>query len=191
MKKAFLLLGIAAAAIGLKANAGVMYWQVGDTGSFTAGTGEGQWSYARVGYYLTDGGSIAGATYSSNHANYSDGLANDWSQTRGALYYTEVTEDYGDGGFAVLPDSNPNAYTYFIELGTYSGGDFTAIARSGTKAGTSITAFSQDQLSEFLNTQSLALNLWTGGSYTAVPEPTSSLMLLVGLSMLALRRRRG
>lgn len=34
------------------------------------------------------------------------------------------------------------------------------------------------------------LTAWTGGSFKAVPEPTSGLMLLLGTALLALRRKR-
>ena len=191
MKKAFLIIGIAAAAIGLRAD--VMYWQVGNTASgadsttYTAGT---DWTYARVGYYSTSGGSADNPDGYSGLVPYSQGVGNSWLPTYDKLYYKLVDDTTGEGAFAILPD-NPDTYTYFIELGTYANSTFNAVARSETKAYDAITTFTQSQLSDILSTQSLQANVWTGGSYTAVPEPTSSLMLLAGWSVLALRRRRG
>ena len=195
MKKAILFLSIAAAAMCLKAD--VMYWQVGNTSAYA-----GPWDAARVGFNYN--GVFQGYLYLTP-ASDPDFTTKDTS-VLGALY---VSGERGDGAYAFLPSEggtydsgnfnttsyDNTAYTYFIELATYdsTSGNYTAVAQSAPKtwAETGVTAINPTQLSELINTNQLQARLWTGGSYTAVPEPTSSLMLLVGLSMLALRRRRG
>lgn len=174
-----------------------MLWQVGTTSPYTAGGDDANsWTYARVAYYVTSSyGSSVVAQQNITYLGLSSSTAWNTSSTDdyGLLYSLVDGGNNGAGGLAVLPTTNPSAYTYFIELGNYDGSTWNAVARSEGTAWNNIAKISNEDLNNFLSSPSaFSANVWTGGgNYSPVPEPTSSLMLLVGLSMLALRRRRG
>ena len=85
--------------------------------------------------------------------------------------------------------SGGNGYAYYIELVNY---DFSAntinrvYARSDAQSYTSLSGSITDSLSI---TTIANVTPWHGGNYSAVPEPTSGLMLLLGAAMLGLRRK--
>lgn len=175
---------VAAAALPLRAD--VMYWQL--TG--TAPQYDGQtWNTVRVGYFT----SPAATTPDSAADGYlsltptSNPDENSTSTMVGAA-------SAANGYFAVIPSGGESAYSYFIELGNYDGAKYTAVAQSGQIAYSDIGQYTitTAQLDDILASTSIArMQAWTGGSaFQAVPEPTGGLMVLVGLSVLALRRRK-
>ena len=184
MKKLFILFAAIAAGLTLKAD--VMYWQLGTPGSNTF---NGQtWNTVRV-------ASVANGTSTPVMSGYS------------YLYLTPTTNpdenststmiggtSAANGYFAVLPSSDANTYSYFIELGNFNGTTYTALAQSSAIAYSDLSptyVITTAQLDDILGHMSTAtMEAWTGGSYQAVPEPTGGLMVLVGLSVLALRRRK-
>lgn len=180
----FAAVAVAAAALPLKAD--VMYWQL--TG--TAPQYDGQmWNTVRVGYYTSPA-----ATTPDSAADGYLALTPASSPDENSTSVNVGASSAANGYFAVIPSGGESAYSYFIELGNYDGAKYTAVAQSGQIAYTDIGQYTitTAQLDDILASTSIArMQAWTGGSaFQAVPEPTGGLMVLVGLSVLALRRRK-
>lgn len=95
-----------------------------------------------------------------------------------------TTFDYASVG-AVLGDDTASQY-FFIELFDANN---NLVGKSEIKEGSSLGDYIA--ASEF-SAGFADKNAWTGGKYTstAVPEPTSGLLLLIGAAMMGLRRKR-
>ena len=174
---------LGAIALATAAQADLLKWQVSND-AYTAA----EWGYARVGYYTTGSGSPNNATFL--------GLTAD-ADTSSPVYQapaaaaTGVTT--GDGIYAILPSPDSSAYTYYIELGNYDGSTFTAVARSEEKSYSELASnyIITDAQLNALNAQALqSMAAWNGGQFTAVPEPTGAMLMLLGFATLSLRRRR-
>ena len=184
MKKLFILFAVTAAGLMLKAD--VMYWQLGTPGSTTYNGQE--WNTVRVGRVTTGPATpiMSGYDYLklTPTTNPNESLGSDYVGGTSAA----------NGYFAVLPD-NASSYSYFIELGNYNGTTYSALAQSGAITYSELLnqsyVITTEQLEDILGHMStVTMQAWVGGSYQAVPEPTGGLMVLVGLSVLALRRRK-
>ena len=135
-----------------------------------------------------------------NASGYSDSPADGtkaWLVGTGTAAYDSsatklATASAYDGAFgnvATTLSDTPSAY-YYILIGSMTGDSVTAIAYS------SIVAY--NELSAYVYSDSASFgglpvgSAWKPTSYTAIaiPEPTSALLLLLGVSGLALRRRR-
>ena len=78
-----------------------------------------------------------------------------------------------------------SGYSYYIELlNETTGGGYEAVAASSLAT--------WDDLKNFLTAKDVpgTGTPWTGTEYHVVPEPTSGLLLLLGVAGLALRRKR-
>ena len=86
------------------------------------------------------------------------------------------------GAFGV---DEPTALSFCIELYSYD-------AESGYVLEAYSAAATYEALKGFMasSIMSVPLDAWGGGTFTAVPEPTSGMLLLVGMGLVALRRRR-
>ena len=99
-------------------------------------------------------------------------------------YLTEVPVQIAD--LASLASSE--ILSFYIEFQTYNGSVWNTIGVSDTIAySTARTAITDYRSGKTPSNYSQALS---PTSYTTVPEPTSGLMLLVGLASLALKRKR-
>ena len=150
------------------------------TEGYTAANLSGVTAYLIISSELSQSDFIAGAkdkTYTS--ANISSVAASSKALARGNIAST--TFDYAT---AVATGSKETAY--FVVFNSDGSAFYTSAEAQATVIETGSGTFS------FGNQASGSATLGTGsaGSWTAVPEPTSGLLMLLGMAGLALRRRR-
>lgn len=162
--KKIVLLTFAALAFA-SAHAGTLYWQVQE------GTTSEEFGYALLKAYQTDGGSvdtattIAGATAEGTAPNQYVSMQN-----------TDLGS-YSDSG-----------YTFFVELANYSDNAWHSVSKGARYTYDDLVSagYVATGLTDSISAMTAASNFNMG----AVPEPTSGVLLLIGGSLLALRRRR-
>ena len=140
------------------------------------------------------------STYSFNYATIrakgSDSFLSLYSSANDASMGTQLyTEGYGDGGsYAVGTKAGPT----YAGLGSYGIGSSFVVelwAEGETKADTSLVGWSYLSYADVLDSIYKPMSTTTLSPYTitasqVVPEPTSGLLALLGLSVLALRRKQ-
>lgn len=176
MKKFMLFL--AAAALGWMVHAEAMYWQVGSWES-ASGFDQSAWTMAQVRVKSSDG---AADTF----LKVWDGEK--WSETGG---YVAKTADGAWFDLSGYSGDSP-AYSFTLEL-VNDVGDVIAAQRGldGSEASMSYSEI-RDQgviISSFDSVAPSDYKSWVAG-HMDVPEPTSGLLVLLGTSLLALRRKR-
>ena len=174
----------------------LLYWQVEDTATITwfDGTELGTVSD----YTNRDGQQINMARAVSTTA--ADGMY---------TYYMDIgvtsdtMEPTGDGAGTGPMLSYVGAFnsptelaglSFAIELGNWENGKWTTLATTGTISYNDLTVQSAAEGGTYILTADQGYNLptftaWSPESYN-VPEPSSGLLMLIGASLLALRRRR-
>ncbi len=107
-------------------------------------------------------------------------------------------EFYQESGAWTMDSTEPNIasigaysssspeYSFIIELGNVSGDEWTTIAKSSSATYANLSAY----VRETFSVNPPAAGAWNGGAFTAVPEPTSGMLMLMGLALLSLRRKR-
>lgn len=174
MKKLLMLLSVAALALPSTAgeNDYLLYWLVSDSyvsQKMGGVTFQGAELYANV----------SGAAPTSLGSYFS-------SSESGLSYLSEVPVQIAD--LASLASSE--ILSFYIEFQTYNGGVWDTIGKSETMTigyAQALSAITDYRSGKTPSNYSQALS---PSSFYAVPEPTSGLMLLVGLASLALKRRR-
>ena len=95
--------------------------------------------------------------------------------------------------YAFVTEYASAEHSFAIELGSYDSGEWTTLATSAS------LTYQQLQTGDGVNgsylttydaTLPMPQGIWAPQSYN-VPEPSSGLLILIGASLLALRRRRG
>ena len=85
-----------------------------------------------------------------------------------------------------------NNYFYYVEvLSAASGIPYEKVART-SQTQTQMTyqeAVSKGYVYEGSDLSVPSLKVWTGGSFSAAPEPTSGLLLMIGVGLLGLKRK--
>lgn len=127
----------------------------------------------------------AGANSSSLYASYND-----------TLYYlasTQTTSGQYDvskwtGSFSL----DANGVDYYVELASYNASatpSYSAKKNAGPFKYSDLQVIDDNMLAAMRQT---IQSTWSGATYNpgAVPEPTSGLMMLVGMALLGLKRRR-
>ena len=163
-------------------SAQVLYWQVnpssvtisGDTS--TAGT---KWNYASF-WAVKDGDTASlvnsymfNATEAPTEVKYVD---TDYLSGSAPAYVNYTASDY-------------TGYSFYIELTNKTSDGTVGVARSESFTSDNFGNALQDAANFNANWSSINA-IGSGLTFTAIPEPTSGLMLLVGAAILGLRRKR-
>ena len=90
--------------------------------------------------------------------------------------------------YAALPD-DPSSLSFAIELGNYNKGTWTTLATSSSLAYSSLESAGYTYMPSAGDLALATLTAWAPTTYS-VPEPSSGLLMLLGASLLALKRRR-
>ena len=192
MKKLVLASSLLCAAFALKADL-VLCWttpdldtttalgwwgmnQVINNASDKAGNAIGPVASAKLGYF-TDGGAKELADYVGNTGNYAYGFDEDLNGAGSTV--SEITTLPGEA-WSVIDANN----YYYIALFNASG-DLVAYSQTFNSAQVAANTFSTTDFTALANFS----GAFAGSGY-AVPEPTSGLLVLLGMAGLALRRRK-
>ena len=191
MKK--LIIASIAAVVGLAVNAATVDWRVQITGGSTTGAYAGYTAYL-VNADAWDAATISAATFTDTSIVYDSATFNAGSGKSGKTY---TTLDASNGTNArsvslsdtivsstgtldvyyVLLNTNKDPNEYYLIADTLSGR-----LESGSEALGSNTSIANSTLTSAS---------WTAvGGSSPVPEPTSGLLLVLGMAGLALRRKR-
>ncbi len=77
-------------------------------------------------------------------------------------------------------------YSFYVELANFeSAGNVTTVAKSGTVSYADLSTHIVTTLSSVPS-----VTPWHAQNYESVPEPTTGLLLLIGLSLVSLKRRK-
>lgn len=165
MKNKFLITAFSAAA-SLFSFGGLLFWEV-DTAA-VSDAGIENWSYASL--YYVDGNK---STKLENLVGGYDGTA---SMLSADIFSSAlVAAQLGDAA---------SSWSFYVEL--YNSAN-TAVRKSQTMSYSDL----RDYIAQSIDMSNLAdIKRWSGGTYTAVPEPTSALLLALGTALMALRRKR-
>ena len=191
--KTKLIMLVVAGLIGLAASADVLYWQVNNS-SAEAHTKGNDYAYAilraTTGSSATDGAQYyVSENISSSGSSLNGAIAKsvfaDGSTYVGGVMDAAKILSFTDGTTAY--DGALSSLSFFLELYDASGnwvGETSPVQAYNTLV-------SNGTISGFdANFKGVNAALGSSGGYQEVPEPTSGLLMLVGLGALALRRRK-
>lgn len=166
MKKVLLLGAVLLAAQFV--NASYLYWQV-DSSDFEGLKNAGEVTAARI----YQNGAVVSPVY-YNGVSTGDSVAG--INTKGAYAI-----DVGDL-------STTGSYSYYIELGNYSAGAWSATYGQSASM-TADDLYTAGFITTSLEGLSTMVGTWHATGTYSVPEPTSAILMLFGAAMLGLKRK--
>ena len=180
MKKLIVLLG-AVAAIGI-AQAASVTWSMTQVKTPADATVSGSGYLAMVFDATTSQSDVIAAVLAKDATTLGN-LANDWKQTT-VSNAAGLLSSSGNGTYAA--SDTFSVYVVLFDASTVAdaGNYFITATKSG-----SINAAGSNATLAFGTFASQAAAAGSSGGWTAVPEPTSGLLMLLGMAGLALRRR--
>lgn len=172
---------------------GVLYWMI-DTSS--SSVGDDPLSTYFAGYATSDfaarvrvtGGDISGDVFldifdGSDFVSGS-GIGGVFFDDDGVGSSTDSIQAFVPGSY--LTSASPE-YSFFIELGNIDSSDnWTTIAESAALGYEAISAY----IKPTFDMNPTVAQIWNPTQFSAVPEPSGGLLTMMGLALLALRRKR-
>ena len=178
----------------------VLYWMIDDSATVTKTDG----TEVGVSEFLSN--PVEGSAFAARIRVTGGGITED---TFLDLYVPGYGVDVGGGEYGVVfsniggywgsgvPTGNQSPlgsysagspeYSFIVELGNIDSSDnWTTVATSAATAYSDLGNYIHQSLD--VNPQSAAV--WMPGSFQAVPEPSGGLLTMMGLALLALRRKR-
>jgi hypothetical protein len=162
----------------------VLWWLVEDLDKITAET--------------TSGKTVSAADLNVNAARirYDNGTDSGYLPIYAVDIDNKVHLATGTGGAALLPGEYFTAlggmtgpsYSFVIELGNWSNGNWLGTSMESASASYDDLK-TKNNIASWQDTVPAYSTPWTPDSYSVVPEPSSGLMVLIGVSALLLRRR--
>ena len=127
-----------------------------------------------------------------NASDYSG--AKDFDTTKVDSYKLYAVKD---GAYELIDNNNENvvnqkdltgyeSYSFYVELANYNSGAYDTVARSETVSYANLTPFMQPSALS----QVAQAAVWHAANYSAAPEPTSALLVMMGVAFLGLKRRK-
>ena len=173
MKK--LILASAVVLAGFAVHAGAIYWQMS---SMSTNVDPDNWTMARIEVVDASGNPIEGEGTDGHTYHTYLSLADDAS-----IKYLAKGED---GAFFDVTgyDTASPEYSFIVELVNDN------FETQGAAAPVRCSAISQYVVSDFSSIAPVDYMVWNPG-FVDIPEPSGGLLMLLGASFLALRRRRG
>ena len=195
MKK--LMIALAAVAVSVVANAATVKWEVGGiqtTGDFD--NPDGTEAYA-AGYsvYLFNNATLSQSVMVGYIADAASG-GTDWSTalTSSSMASFVGDSEYGGGTVGNLSADNGTFTGYMVILDAGSIADASYAFITGTFSAEDnsmhVISFNTFDYDNYVNALDYSTAGQTGSNWTAVPEPTSGLLMLFGMAGLALKRKR-
>ena len=169
------LLGVAV----LHVSAGTLYWQIGasEAAKFSDGT-------FAVLHMTTDGGETS--TLVESFSYYDGTVSTDSRVVVGSIAFAGADAPVEKLAQSYVDDSWTGK-SFFVEL--VNSASENAVARSEIWDYSSISGF-VDHSGLAIDDLIKASQIWNPGAFTAVPEPTSGLLFLIGGALLGLRRKK-
>lgn len=181
MKKLILILGVISAAFA--ANASFLYWQVSE-GAYTETYNSARLIFAND--YIENWGEYS-ATKNSGVIT-ADGIYHEYSSSKETVKVAPDVAYVADiGGL-----TSGSSYSYWVEL--YNNDTRVALSQIGhinnyvSESATDYVYADATGLTTSLS-EVAAVAVWHSGGYTAVPEPTSAVLMLFGAAFLGLKRK--
>ena len=192
MKK-LLLTGIAILGLAICAEAASVDWAsagIQTTGDFDEGTGDYAAGYAV--YLFSNAGTYTQAAMATAIAA-NNGWADAFAATSAA--YLGVTTADADGAISPLAvtvaDGDFSGYLVIFDDADYTKAKYAFVSETYTATDNAVHKMALDYDGDtWVNALDYSTAGQTGSNWHAVPEPTSGLLMLLGMAGLALRRRR-
>ena len=192
MKK--LLMAMAVASVAVFAHAASVNWSV--EGIQTTGdcdSGEGDYAAGYLVYLFNNTGSYTQTQMTSLIAAAATG-GTEWKTALGSSLSSAIANSDGalsQMGISVA-DGNFTGYMVILDAGTVDAAQYAFVTSTYTVNDNSMhkIAFGDFDGDGYVNALDYTTAGQPGSNWTAVPEPTSGLLMLLGMAGLALKRKR-
>lgn len=183
----------------------VLYWMIDGNASITTDAGSGSTAtiksfFENIGTYFPDISTGEGSAFAARVRVTGGDITEDtflnlyipgYGVDSGEVEFSDVGGHWGagvpTGNQSPLGDYGSPEYSFMIELGNIDSSDnWTTVA---TGAATSYSSLG-DYIHATFDINPGQTAAWTPGQFTAVPEPSGGLLMLMGIALLALRRKR-
>lgn len=181
------------------AEEGVLYWMVGSDATVSGGGPDSQGikAYLKIYEAATEGSwSAARVRVIGGESDMFLDLYDGDGGTTSGEYGVEFDTFEGvwgagvpDGVQASISSGTPE-YSFIIELGNVTDADGWTTVAQGTSTMTYTQLVDAGYIHPSFDIKPPESAIWTPGSFQAVPEPSGGLLTLMGVALLALRRRR-